>query len=54
MDITNIRIQKHHNIITSEFKIFILVESFDEQTVENNRNCYVAEKRIGSKLEIHQ
>ena len=29
----------------SEFKFFTLVESFDEKTVENYQNCYVAEKR---------
>ena len=34
----------------SEFKIFISVESYDEQTVENYRNCYAAEIRIVSKL----
>ena len=26
-------------------KIYISVESYDEKTAENNRNCYVAEKR---------
>ena len=34
----------------SEFKISILVESYDEKTAENYRNRYVAEKRIVSKL----
>ena len=34
----------------SKFKILISVENFDEKTVENYRNCYVAEKRMGSKL----
>ena len=34
----------------SEFEISISVESYDEKTAENNRNCYVAEKRIVSKL----
>ena len=31
---------------SSEFKIFISVESYDEKTAENYRNCYVAEKHI--------
>ena len=35
---------------TSEFKIFISVESYDEKTAENYQNFYVAEKRIVSKL----
>ena len=38
----------------SVFKISISVESYveryDEKTAENNRNCYVAEKRIVCKL----
>ena len=34
----------------SEFKISISVESYDEKTAENYRNCYGAEKRIISKL----
>ena len=34
----------------SEFKIFISVESYDEKTSENYRNCYVAEKCRLSKL----
>ena len=34
----------------SEFKISISVESYDENTTENDQNCYVAEKRIISKL----
>ena len=29
----------------SEFKIFILVESHNDKTDENFRNCHVAEKR---------
>ena len=29
-----------------DFKISIAVESFDEKTAENYRNCYIAEKRI--------
>ena len=33
-----------------EFKIFLSVETYDEQTVENYRNSNVAEKRIVSKL----
>ena len=36
---------------SSEFKIFIFVESYNEETAENYRNCNVAEKRIVSKLE---
>ena len=28
----------------------ISVESYDEKTAENSRKCYVAEKRIDSKL----
>ena len=34
----------------SEFKISNSVESYDEKTTENYRNCYVVEKRIVSKL----
>ena len=34
----------------SEIKISISVESFDERTTKNYRNCYVAEKRIAYKL----
>ena len=34
----------------SEFEIFISVESYDEKTVENYWNCYLAEKLIVSKL----
>ena len=34
----------------SEFKIFISVESYDEKTAENYRNCYFAEKHTVSKL----
>ena len=34
----------------SEFKISISVESYNDKTAENYRNCYVAEKRIVSKL----
>ena len=30
----------------SEFKISILVESYNEKTAENYRNDYVAEKRL--------
>ena len=33
-----------------EFKISLSVESYDEKTAEYYRNCYVAEKRIVSKL----
>ena len=33
-----------------EFKISILVESYEEKTAENYRNYYVAEKRIVPKL----
>ena len=33
-----------------ELKNFISVESYDEKTVENYWNCYVAEKRVDSKL----
>ena len=34
----------------SELKISISVESYDEITAENDRNCYVAEKPIVFKL----
>ena len=34
----------------SDFKMSISVESYDEKTDENYRNCYGAEKRIISKL----
>ena len=34
----------------SDLKISISVESYDEKTVENFRNCYIVEKRITSKL----
>ena len=34
----------------SKFDISISVESYDEKTVENDWNCYGAEKPIGSKL----
>ena len=34
----------------SEFEIYISVESYGEKTTENDQNCYVAEKRIISKL----
>ena len=34
----------------SEFKIFISIESYDEKSAENYRNCYAAENRIASKL----
>ena len=34
----------------SEYKISIVVESYDEKTAENYQNCYIAEKRIVSKL----
>ena len=33
----------------SDFKMSISVESYDEKTDENYRNCYGAEKRIVSK-----
>ena len=36
----------------SEFNISISVESYDEKTAENDRNCYVAKKRIVSKLSM--
>ena len=34
----------------SEFKISILVDSYDEKTAENWKNLYIAEKRIVFKL----
>ena len=34
----------------SEFKTFLSVERYDEKTAENERNFYVAEKPIDSKL----
>ena len=34
----------------SEFKISLSVKTYDEKTVENYRNYYVVEKRMGSKL----
>ena len=34
----------------SEFKISIVVESYDEKTAENYRNGYVAKKSKVSKL----
>ena len=34
----------------SEFKIYILIERYDEKTTENNRNPYVAENHIVFKL----
>ena len=34
----------------SELKISLSVESYDEKPDENEQNCYVAEKRIVSKL----
>ena len=38
------------SLISSVFKISISVESYDEKTVENYRNGYVAEKDIISEL----
>ena len=35
---------------SSELKIAISFESYDEKTAENYLYCYVAEKRIVSKL----
>ena len=35
---------------TSEFKLSISVQSYDENTVENDLSCNVAEKHIVSKL----
>ena len=34
----------------SEFKISVLVESYDEKTAENFRNCDLVVKRIAFKL----
>ena len=34
----------------SEFKNFLSVESYDEKTAENDRNCYLAENGIVLKL----
>ena len=34
----------------SELKFSFSVESYDEKTAENYRNCYVAEEPIVSKL----
>ena len=34
----------------SEFKMSILVKSYNEKTAENYCNCYVAEKHTVSKL----
>ena len=34
----------------SKIKIFVPVESYDEKNAEKYRNCYIAEKRIISKL----
>ena len=34
----------------SKSKISLSVESYDEETAENYRNCYVVEKHIVSKL----
>ena len=35
---------------SSEIKISISVESYDEKVAENHQNCYVSEKNIVSKL----
>ena len=35
---------------SSELKISISIESYDEKTAENDQNRYVAEKNIVSKL----
>ena len=45
-----IDLKKIFSLKPLEFKIFILVESYDEKTAENYQNCYVTEKRIFSKL----
>ena len=37
-------------MIPTEFKISNLIESYEEKTAENYRNCDVTEKRIISKL----
>ena len=34
----------------SKFEISISIESYDENTTENDRNCYVAENPIVSEL----
>ena len=34
----------------SEFEISLSVNSYEEKTAENYRNCFVAEKRMVSKL----
>ena len=34
----------------TELKISLSVESYNERTVENYRNCYIAENRIDSTL----
>ena len=45
------RIMKHKNICRDTlFKISLSVESYDEKSAKNGQNCYVAEKRIVSKL----
>ena len=46
----HIDLSKIFPIKPSEFKNSISVKSYDEKTVENYRNCYVAENRIVSKL----
>ena len=33
----------------SDFELSISIESYNEKNVENDRNCYVADKRIVSK-----
>ena len=42
-------VDEKHTILPSKFKISNPVESYDEKTAENDRNCYVTEKRIVSK-----
>ena len=37
---------------TIRIKFLISFESYDEKMAENYRNCYVAEKRMISKLSI--
>ena len=34
----------------SEFEISLSVEIYEDETAENNRNCYDAEKRMVAKL----
>ena len=34
----------------SEIQISVWIESYDEKTAENYRNCYIAEKHIVYKL----